>query len=36
MYRAAQLSSNTPMCLSNNSSQSIEQVAKGAPSGRPI
>jgi isopentenyl diphosphate isomerase/L-lactate dehydrogenase-like FMN-dependent dehydrogenase len=30
MYRAAQLSSNTPMCLSNNSSQSIEQVAKGA------
>ena len=30
MYRAAHLSSNTPMCLSNNSSQSIEQVAKGA------
>jgi (S)-2-hydroxy-acid oxidase len=30
MYRAATLSSNTPMCLSNNSSQSIEQVAKGA------
>ena len=30
MYRAASLSSNTPMCLSNNSSQSIEQVAKGA------
>ena len=30
MYRAAQLSSNTPMCLSNNASQSIEQVAKGA------
>jgi isopentenyl diphosphate isomerase/L-lactate dehydrogenase-like FMN-dependent dehydrogenase len=30
MYRAAQLSSNTPVCLSNNSSQSIEQVAKGA------
>ncbi len=30
MYRAAQLSSNTPMVLSNNSSQSIEQVAKGA------
>jgi isopentenyl diphosphate isomerase/L-lactate dehydrogenase-like FMN-dependent dehydrogenase len=30
MYRAAQLSSNTPMCLSINSSQSIEQVAKGA------
>src|SRR5687767_2978323 len=30
MYRAAALSSNTPMCLSNNSSQSIEQVAKGA------
>ncbi len=30
MYRAAQLSSNTPMCLSNNSSQSVEQVAKGA------
>jgi 4-hydroxymandelate oxidase len=31
MYRAAQLSANTPLCLSNNSSQSIEQVAKGAP-----
>jgi len=30
MYRAATLASNTPMCLSNNSSQSIEQVAKGA------
>ena len=30
MYRAASLSSNTPMCLSNNSSQSIEQVAKAA------
>jgi isopentenyl diphosphate isomerase/L-lactate dehydrogenase-like FMN-dependent dehydrogenase len=30
MYRAGVLSSNTPMCLSNNSSQSIEQVAKGA------
>ena len=30
MYRAAALSSNTPMCLSNNSSQSVEQVAKGA------
>ena len=30
MYRAAALSANTPMCLSNNSSQSIEQVAKGA------
>ena len=30
MYRAAAQSSNTPMCLSNNSSQSIEQVAKGA------
>ncbi len=30
MYRAAQLSSNTPMCLSQNSSQSIEEVAKGA------
>jgi len=30
MYRAGALSSNTPMCLSNNSSQSIEQVAKGA------
>ena len=30
MYRAAQLSSNTPMCLSNNSSQSVEQVAKEA------
>src|SRR5688572_4088698 len=30
MYRAASLSSNTPVCLSNNSSQSVEQVAKGA------
>src|SRR5687767_10682387 len=30
MYRAAQLSSNTPMCLSTNSSQTVEQVAKGA------
>jgi 4-hydroxymandelate oxidase len=30
MYRAAQMSSNTPMCLSNNSSQSVEDVAKGA------
>src|SRR6187401_3635467 len=30
MYRAATQSSNTPMCLSNNSSMSIEQVAKGA------
>jgi 4-hydroxymandelate oxidase len=30
MYRAAQQSADTPMCLSNNSSQSIEQVAKGA------
>lgn len=30
MYRAGQLSANTPMCLSNNSSQSVEQVAKGA------
>ncbi len=30
MYRAAALSSNTPVCLSNNSSQSVEQVAKGA------
>ena len=30
MYRAATLSSNTPMCLSNNASQSIEDVAKGA------
>jgi 4-hydroxymandelate oxidase len=30
MYRAAALSDNTPMCLSNNSSQSVEQVAKGA------
>jgi isopentenyl diphosphate isomerase/L-lactate dehydrogenase-like FMN-dependent dehydrogenase len=30
MYRAAALASNTPLCLSNNSSQSIEQVAKGA------
>jgi isopentenyl diphosphate isomerase/L-lactate dehydrogenase-like FMN-dependent dehydrogenase len=30
MYRAASLSSNTPMCLSNNSSQTVEQVAKGA------
>ena len=34
MYRAAQLSSNTPLCLSNNSSQSIEQVAKGAQGGQ--
>ena len=30
MYRAASLASNTPMCLSNNSSQTVEQVAKGA------
>ena len=30
MYRAAALSSNTPMCLSINSSQPFEQVAKGA------
>jgi isopentenyl diphosphate isomerase/L-lactate dehydrogenase-like FMN-dependent dehydrogenase len=30
MYRAASLSSNTPLCLSNNSSQSVEEVAKGA------
>jgi (S)-2-hydroxy-acid oxidase len=30
MYRAASLSSNTPVCLSNNSSQSVEEVAKGA------
>src|SRR5688572_22901297 len=30
MYRAAQQSSNTPMCLSTNSSQTVEQVAKGA------
>ncbi len=30
MYRAATLSANTPMCLSVNSSQTIEQVAKGA------
>ncbi len=30
MYRAAAMSSDTPMCLSNNSSQSIEEVAKGA------
>lgn len=30
MYRAAELSSNTPMCLSTNSSQPLEQVAKGA------
>ncbi len=30
MYRAGALSSNTPMCLSINSSQSIEEVAKGA------
>ncbi|HET9469407.1 MAG TPA: alpha-hydroxy acid oxidase [Vicinamibacterales bacterium] len=34
MYRAAQLSSNTPMCLSTNSSQSFEQVAKGAQGGQ--
>ena len=30
MYRAATLSSNTPVCLSTNSSQTVEQVAKGA------
>ena len=30
MYRAAAQSANTPMCLSNNASQSVEQVAKGA------
>jgi 4-hydroxymandelate oxidase len=30
MYRAASLSANTPMCLSNNASQSIEDVAKAA------
>jgi 4-hydroxymandelate oxidase len=30
MYRAGSLASNTPMCLSNNSSQSVEEVAKGA------
>jgi isopentenyl diphosphate isomerase/L-lactate dehydrogenase-like FMN-dependent dehydrogenase len=30
MYRAASLSSNTPVCLSTNSSQPVEQVAKGA------
>ena len=30
MYRAASLSSNTPVCLSTNSSQTVEQVAKGA------
>ena len=30
MYRAATLSSDTPMCLSNNASQSIEDVAKSA------
>jgi 4-hydroxymandelate oxidase len=30
MYRAGTLSANTPMCLSNNASQSVEQVAKGA------
>ena len=30
MYRAGSLSSNTPMCLSNNSSQPVEEVAKGA------
>jgi 4-hydroxymandelate oxidase len=30
MYRAASLSANTPMCLSNNSSQTIEQIAAGA------
>jgi len=30
MYRAASLSSNTPLCLSNNSSQTVEEVAKGA------
>ena len=30
MYRAAALSSNTPLCLSNNASVSLEEVAKGA------
>jgi isopentenyl diphosphate isomerase/L-lactate dehydrogenase-like FMN-dependent dehydrogenase len=30
MYRAGSLCANTPMILSNNSSQSIEQVAAGA------
>jgi len=30
MYRAASMSSNTPMCLSNNASQSVEEVAKAA------
>jgi isopentenyl diphosphate isomerase/L-lactate dehydrogenase-like FMN-dependent dehydrogenase len=30
MYRAATLSSNTPLCLSNNATHSIEQVAKAA------
>ena len=30
MYRAATLSSNTPMCVSNVASQTIEQIAKGA------
>ena len=30
MYRAAAASSNTPMCLSTNASQTVEVVAKGA------
>jgi isopentenyl diphosphate isomerase/L-lactate dehydrogenase-like FMN-dependent dehydrogenase len=30
MYRAATMTAGTPMCLSNNSSQTVEQVAKGA------
>jgi 4-hydroxymandelate oxidase len=30
VYRAVTQTSNTPYCLSNNSSQSVEQVAKGA------
>jgi 4-hydroxymandelate oxidase len=34
MYRAGSLCANTPMILSNNSSQSIEQVAAGAKGGQ--
>ena len=30
MYRAATMSAGTPVCLSNNSSQTVEEVAKGA------
>jgi isopentenyl diphosphate isomerase/L-lactate dehydrogenase-like FMN-dependent dehydrogenase len=30
MYRAAAAASNTPLCLSNNSSQAVDQISKGA------